>query len=237
MYPICTNNFFFRTLDDNLFFHRALILFFLTVFLFLNNFFIMKESPHNGSKRLEQENSSTLFSRTPAPPHDAGWLSGLKFGIILTMFLFSVSLAAQSSCSDAAITAKYWQYRQNLNKHFVATDRDPSGCVNDGIGQDATDSCKFSKAGYGLPATSIVQTPNGRFGLGSRSNGKANPPIFVAGLSSECMGETSLDDDGSDPNHKYNFLNVGSETLTQVGWHIVTLCTEYELLSKNGQTE
>ena len=197
----------------------------------------MKESPHNGSKRLEQENSSTLFSRTPAPPHDAGWLSGLKFGIILTMFLFSVSLAAQSSCSDAAITAKYWQYRQNLNKHFVATDRDPSGCVNDGIGQDATDSCKFSKAGYGLPATSIVQTPNGRFGLGSRSNGKANPPIFVAGLSSECMGETSLDDDGSDPNHKYNFLNVGSETLTQVGWHIVTLCTEYELLSKNGQTE
>jgi hypothetical protein len=153
------------------------------------------------------------------------------------MFLFSVSLTAQSTCSDAAITAKYWQYRQNLNKHFVATDRDPSGCVNDGIGQDATDSCKFSKAGYGLPATSIVQTPNGRFGLGSRSNEKANPPIFVAGLSSECMGETSLDDDGSDPNHKYNFLNVGSETLTQVGWHIVTLCTEYELLSKNGQTE
>ena len=37
----------------------------------------MKESPHNGSKRLEQENSSILFSRTPALPHSRTMLGGL----------------------------------------------------------------------------------------------------------------------------------------------------------------
>jgi hypothetical protein len=31
------------------------------------------------------------------------------------------------SCSDASILAKYGQYRENLNKHFIVTDRDPSG--------------------------------------------------------------------------------------------------------------
>lgn len=66
----------------------------------------------------------------------------------------------QSQCSPEAITAKYWQYRENL-KHFVVTDRDPSGCVRDGIGQDPEDLCKCSKSGYSLPATSINMQANG----------------------------------------------------------------------------
>jgi hypothetical protein len=75
------------------------------------------------------------------------------------------------SCSAPleAMTAKYWQYRDNFNKHFVLNDRDSSGCVGDGIGQQTGDSCTFSKAGYGLPATSIVQVPDGAWGMRDRN--------------------------------------------------------------------
>lgn len=45
-----------------------------------------------------------------------------------------------------ALTAKYWQYRDNFNKHFIKIDRNEVlGCVNDGLGQNPTDGCKLEK--------------------------------------------------------------------------------------------
>ncbi|MCW5921824.1 MAG: hypothetical protein KIS77_05730 [Saprospiraceae bacterium] len=66
----------------------------------------------------------------------------------------ALGFAVQGNCSAPfeAMTAKYWQYRDNFNRHFILHDRDSSGCVGDGIGQDTSNSCEFSKAGYGLPA-------------------------------------------------------------------------------------
>ena len=77
----------------------------------------MKESPHNGFKRLEQENSSTLFSRTPALPHDVGWLSGLNFGLrlkpfshigIIALLLFYHSSLFSQSLQNNLQTARAW---------------------------------------------------------------------------------------------------------------------------------
>ncbi len=127
--------------------------------------------------------------------------------------------------------AKYWQYRENFQKHFIVMDRDSSGCINDGIGQDTSNPCNFAKSGFGLPATSIWLTRNGRVGLGHRIDSAfVNHNIY----DTDCMGETSLTD-GSDPNHRFNFLDMGAETLTQSGFYLMTLATEYEMLGKNGQ--
>jgi hypothetical protein len=43
-------------------------------------------------------------------------------------------IAQSCSAPLEAMTAKYWQYRDNFNKHFILNDRDSSGCVGDGIG-------------------------------------------------------------------------------------------------------
>jgi len=100
-----------------------------------------------------------------------------KKHFLLLLFLYisiclPFSIFAQS-CSKESITAKYWQYRDNL-KHFVAVDRAPSGCIHDGIGQDNSDPCICKKAGYGLPATSINIEPNGRNGMVDRVSGDPN---------------------------------------------------------------
>lgn len=132
----------------------------------------------------------------------------------------------QSQCSPEAITAKYWQYRENL-KHFVVTDRDPSGCVRDGIGQDPTDPCKCSKSGYSLPATSINMHSNGSNEQQDRSG-----PEPLDGRwdfrDPKCFGKTG---------EHFNVLDMGSETPHQMGYYWMTLATEYDLLRQNGQNE
>lgn len=95
--------------------------------------------------------------------------------VFLLLILSSVEGFSQS-CSRESITAKYWQYRENLSKHFILVDRDPvNGCVHDGIGQSTTDPCKCSKSGYSLPATSIDMLRNGSHGMGERNPRPEDP--------------------------------------------------------------
>ena len=41
------------------------------------------------------------------------------------------SVKSQNQCSKDALAAKYRQYRDRFNSHFIATDRTPGGCIND----------------------------------------------------------------------------------------------------------
>lgn len=152
----------------------------------------------------------------------------------------SVSMSYAQSCSATleATTAKYWQYRDNFNKHFILHDRDSSGCVGDGIGQDTSDSCEFSKAGYGLPATSIVQVPDGAWGMRDRNPSPNKDQTFK---DADCAEDgpspgTHWEPDSIRPK-AHNYLEMGSETPHQMGWYWATLATEYELLRLNGQHE
>ncbi len=138
--------------------------------------------------------------------------------LFCTSFCFLDHLSAQS-CSKESITAKYWQYRKNL-KHFVAVDRDSSGCIHDGIGQDSEDPCLCSKAGFGLPATSINIEDTGQPGMGDREGLGVWYDLDCAG---DSIGETN------------NYLDMGSETPHQMGWYWLTLATEYRLLKENNQ--
>jgi hypothetical protein len=168
---------------------------------------------------------------------------GLKFIQILLIMLFYLSgaipLKAQT-CSEATLFQKYWQYKKTYEKHFIVQDRDPVfGCINDGIGfsqaSGTTSSCNFEKQGYGLPATHHVISPVGWGTPGSEINerfGDGHPFQDV-----ECGGDLSYGLEPPGAPRKHNFLDFGSETLTQLGWHFVTLATEYELLGKFGQVE
>jgi hypothetical protein len=125
----------------------------------------------------------------------------------------------------AALTAKYQQYKERLYRHFIVVDRDPiTGCIFNGIDHDGGDPCEFSVSGFSLPASSINLARNGGWGLGERNNG---------GLLSDpdCGGSVSW----NDSNH--NYLEMGSETPTQLGWYWIMLATEYELLGRNHQYE
>lgn len=146
-------------------------------------------------------------------------------GFMCLLFLAaSIPNLVQAQCSPEAITAKYWQYRENL-KHFVANDRSPNGCANDGIGQDPADPCKCSKSGYGLPATSINMHASGKDEQQDRSG---DPPKDGKWdfRDSKCFGDVG---------RTHNVLDMGSETPHQMGWYWVTLATEYQLLKENGQ--
>ena len=152
-------------------------------------------------------------------------------GIICSICaLFLSALTNAQHCSPEMLAAKYWQYRENLNKHFLLINRDSAGCVGDGIGQQGAGSCVFSKAGYSLPATSINMAQNGgdQGGYKSREDGIwQNTPCADAGPSPGV----------SEDNAKHNYLDMGSETPHQMGWYWVVLATEYELLRRNGQYE
>jgi hypothetical protein len=96
----------------------------------------------------------------------------------LSIFLFVFSVNAQSqSCSRESIQSKYWQYRENFNKHFIAIDRDPSGCINDGIGQDSNTPCDCSVSGLSLPGTSINIEPFGSDAMKDRWS-ETEAPLF-----------------------------------------------------------
>ena len=87
-------------------------------------------------------------------------MSNLNFVKLISCFTLSfigIGNIYSQQCSPEAITAKYWQYRKDFNKHFIVQDRDSSGCIHDGIGQDTSNRCFCEKEGYGLPATSYIQ--------------------------------------------------------------------------------
>lgn len=157
----------------------------------------------------------------------------LKVAIFLPIIFTRHAVNAQE-CSMDAMAAKYWQYRESFNKHFILVDRDSSGCVNDGIGQIGN-TCGFQKAGYSLPATSITMSTNGHAGLADKERGVGD--IF------EDLDCAEGDDDNPNTspiswnNSKHNYLEVGSETPHQMGWYWATLATEYELLKRNGQLQ
>jgi hypothetical protein len=166
--------------------------------------------------------------------------------LILSVFL-PLYLQAQQ-CSHEALTAKYWQYRDNLNKHFVLTDRRPEGCVGDGIhfiegvhsfGETSTEHCgQRFLSGYSLPATSINQTPSGAVsGMGDRNDelyddGSPNPFHDPTCADAGPSSGTNWNDD-----EIHNYLEMGEETPHQMQWYWTTLATEYALLIKNGQME
>jgi hypothetical protein len=185
-------------------------------------------------------------------PHFAAFR---RISLILIFFLFSLKAMAQPVTTEdysatcnldySALTAKYRQYKERLYKHFMVMDRDPSGCIHDGIGQNPDDPCKFSVSAFSLPASSINITTNGAFGLGVRNvEGAFNDPncgrteadvLYAANPGNEEAYEAS----GTHwkDNAVHNFLDVGSETPTELGWYWVMLSTEYELLGRNGQYE
>ncbi|MCE7926692.1 MAG: T9SS C-terminal target domain-containing protein [Haliscomenobacteraceae bacterium CHB4] len=148
------------------------------------------------------------------------------------------SVAQQCSAPLEAMTAKYWQYRENFNQHFILLDRDSTGCVGDGIGQQSGDSCEFSKAGYSLPATSIVQVPDGAWGMRDRNPEPNEDQTFKNGTCADAGPSpgTHWQHDSILPK-THNYLEMGSETPHQMGWYWATLATEYELLRLNGQHE
>jgi hypothetical protein len=129
----------------------------------------------------------------------------------------------------SALTAKYWQYRENFNKHFIKIDRnEAAGCVNDGIGQNPNETCKLGKNGLSLPATSINLGP-AHAGGSERKLPWQQPPTLLT--DEDCFGPNFYDAPS------YNYLDMGSETLTQLGWYIMMLCTEYELFRRNNQVD
>jgi hypothetical protein len=58
-----------------------------------------------------------------------------------------------------------------------------------------------------------------------------NNPFF----DDDCLNFDSSDWIAEDPNHLHNWVDYGSETLSELGWYLVTLATEYELLGKQGK--
>jgi hypothetical protein len=154
------------------------------------------------------------------------------FTTLMAIF-FATHLKAQY-CSKESLTAKYWQYRDNLNKHFVMSDRKPEGCIGNGITRSESEFAQITCGadllhGYGIPATSIWQTPNGSSGL----FGRQDEPNFINLNCAEAGPNPGI----SCNYEKHNYLEYGSETPHQIGWYLVTLATEYELLGQNGQWE
>ena len=151
----------------------------------------------------------------------------------ILLFLLTRSEAARSqACSRESITAKYWQYKENLTRHFMMIDRDElNGCINDGIGQDQSDPCTCSRSGFSLPATSIDQRANGSHGLGDRNNAALYPEWYDP----DCAEAGPSPGTDWDNSLVHNVLSVGSETPHQMSWYWITLATEYALLKKNGQ--
>ncbi len=153
------------------------------------------------------------------------------FGWLITLLLASNATFSQQ-CSPEALAAKYWQYRENFNKHFILIDREPSGCINDGIGQHEDDPCICDKEGYSLPATSINIEINGQVGLHDRIDSTWKDHDCGKGAGGDISWTTKH---GPSATHKHNWLDMGSETPHQLGWYMVTLATEYALLGKNSQ--
>jgi len=172
----------------------------------------------------------------------------------LALLLAAQTGNTHAQCSREALTAKYWQYRETLNKHFVMTDRKPEGCIGNGVTRDETDwdnlSCSTDMLhGYSLPATSIVMAPSGgaELGMGARNSFPQDPnwhdpncadagPDPGTNWNPVVDGIPLNPDPNSDiTDQKFNFIEFGSETPHQLGWYLTVLATEYALLGQQGQ--
>lgn len=167
---------------------------------------------------------------------------------IVPLFIIGICVGhteTNAQCSESEIFQKYWQYKQTLERHFIVQDRnEEQGCINDGIGSFTSDTtkdndlCTFDKAGYGLPATHLWLSPQGWGAPGHQLSIRFDTTKPLPILDRDCGGNISWGDAGpGDPNHRFNWLDYGSETLTQVGWYLTTLATEYELMKRSGQVE
>lgn len=133
--------------------------------------------------------------------------------VLLFVLSFCIGISAinkikAQSCSEASLFQKYWQYKNRFNKSFMVQDRDPSGCVNDGIGftppsAASSTSCEFTKAGFGLPATNFMISPNGWGVPGATVNQRWDslPEEFN---DHDCPLGLSWSN-SNDPNHKFNW--------------------------------
>ncbi|MFN0033629.1 MAG: hypothetical protein ACKVUS_01095 [Saprospiraceae bacterium] len=126
-------------------------------------------------------------------------------------------------------------------------DRKPEGCIGNGITRNEGDLSQLSCSnnllhGYGLPATSIWMAPNGAVsGMDDRNNPSSDFFNQACADGGPSPGTShNPPGNGNDPpftTDKHNYLEYGSETPHQIGWYLVTLATEYELLGRNGQYE
>ena len=151
------------------------------------------------------------------------------------VLLLTTSLFGQS-CTEDGLRRKYEFYKQRFYKHFIVIDRSEQGCIDDGIGlvlsKDSV-QCRFEKQGYGLPATNLWISPNGAGVVGMRLNNRMDNDCNSFGISWTPKEE----DFHKTPNHKFNWLEFGSETLSELGWWFVTLATEYELKAREGDAK
>lgn len=139
--------------------------------------------------------------------------------LVVALLLLSGQKSNSQPCSHEALTAKYWQYRENLNKHFVMNDRKQSGCIGNGITRAEEDWTQLNCGsellhGYGLPATSIWMEPNGAFGMDDRnesSNPFYNPHCADYPADPNIDGTSNGNQQPGVPT-KHNFLEYGSET-------------------------
>ena len=153
--------------------------------------------------------------------------------------------------SREGLTAKYWQYRDNLNKHFVLSDRRPEGNVGDGIhfverihpaDSNSQEHCgvRFLN-GYSLPAISINQEKQGGFGMADRNkpfyDDETPNPFHDPACAKDNTNYGTLPEHNHSVEEAYNYLEMGEETPHQMQWYWTTLATEYALLIQNGQTE
>ena len=158
---------------------------------------------------------------------------------VCLVFLSVCQYGHTQQCSREALTAKYWQYRENLNKHFVMNDRKPEGCVGNGITRTEEDNNDLNCGtdllhGYGIPATSIIMDlDGGRTGMGDRTD---EGSIFFDKGCADAGPSPGFTFDHEGP-RKFNHLEYGSETPHQIGWYLITLATEYALLGQQGQIQ
>lgn len=87
---------------------------------------------------------------------------------------------------------------------------------------------QIGKNGLSLPATSI--------NLGQAFEGGGVRKIPYMGQENDLTDETCFGPNFYDA-PSYNYLDMGAETLTQLGWYIMLLSTEYELFGLHGQIE
>ncbi|HHB79495.1 MAG TPA: hypothetical protein ENK85_09720, partial [Saprospiraceae bacterium] len=162
---------------------------------------------------------------------------GTQTRLFIGLLLLMVSMNSfGQNCKDDGLRRKYRLYKERFYRHFIVNDRSNTGCVHDGIGlvlsKDSI-QCQFQKQGYGLPATNLWISPNGAGIPGNELNNRMNVDCRNFGIS--WIGED--DDPKANKKHRFNWLDFGSETLSELGWWLVTLGTEYELKRREGDVK
>lgn len=111
---------------------------------------------------------------------------------------------------------KYWQVRENFDKYFIHTDMDENGnLTGDGIGTWDDEKMRYTKAGFSIPALTLVLTD------------KAHESTALIDL------QKGFCNNSATPG-KRNYLGYGNEMIAW-GNYVAMLATEYELLRRNDQ--